>query len=149
MIEEYNQMLQEAIDAQDTHKLMFVYVKSHEIGINLREEVSEVLLKMGKSAVEKVARMLNDKSISVKSRGTIAHLLMTVINSQPEIGNTDATKNELQQALSDVDFFVSGNSEEALIALGIKEISGVPIKKHAGNLREQKLNNDFRKLFGR
>ena len=72
---------------------------------------------------------------------------MLAIDFRPKIGNSDVIRKELLQALNDMDFFVSGNAAEALIELGVKEISGVPTREYASNLRRKNLGEEMNKFL--
>jgi hypothetical protein len=149
VIAAYRERLQEAGHLRDVNSFVSIYVEARQNRIDVADEATKVLVAMGKTSVEAIATMLNDRSRTVEFRGTVAHLLMTALSSHSEVGNTSTTKNELRQALSDKDFFVSGNAAEALIPLGIKEISGVSVREYARNIRTNRLGDEMDRLFGR
>lgn len=154
MSEKHNYMkkLQEATSQQDVYRFMSVYVEAREARIDISDETTKMLAGMGEKAVEDVAKMLNDKSISEGFRGTAANCLMRAIGMQPEIGKSDVTKEELLKAVESTstneEDFISANAAEALISSGVNEINGLPTREYHRNLRDQGLQKDWNSLFG-
>jgi hypothetical protein len=149
MVATYRERLQEAGRRRDVNGFVSAYLEARQNRIDVADEATKVLAAMGKTSIEAIAKMLNDRSRDTESRGTIAHLLMTALSSRPELGDTNTTKDELRRALSDKDFFVSGNAAEALASLGIREISGVPIREYARSIRAKRLGDEMDSFLGR
>jgi len=122
--------LREASVSRDIHAFLDGYAKCREARLDVSDEAAASLASMGRHAIEAVAHSLNDDSRTVEFRGTIAHLLMTCLTRQSLLA-TDALRRELAAAIAHADFFISANAEESLLAMGVTDIGGLPVRGYS------------------
>lgn len=139
------------ISPKNISRFMSIYVEAREERVDITQEAVKILAGMGVKAVEEVAVMLNDRSITERFRGSAANLLMQAIGMQAEIGKSEVTKKELLKAVdtasSNEEDFISSNAAEALILIGVNEISGIHTREYHRNIRDQGLQKDWDNLF--
>lgn len=148
----YSKRLQEAADAKDLDKFISTYVEACENSSDLGDKAAYLLSDMGSKAVEEVAKMLNTNTKSEDFRSYVANCLVRAISLKPGIGNSKVTKYELiravESASTNTEYFISDNAQHALVLIGVKEISGVPIAEYYLNLKDRRLEEDMKNLLG-